>query len=277
MEIMDRKEIEERHSLIETIELFGLELSEIIIRENPDFKLKIGEKTIGAEVTGYYIDAGQENGSKARTLEKDDEYIMKIVNEKLRENSNLKDIGGSVSFKNQERPKEAKLRTFLDELERCAVEYSKNKNFKERIDVELTDDYPTLKKYLSLFTLDKALCRWDLTRGGAVGFSEDNLMKVIQPKIDRATEYKKSGIDELWVIVGGSIHDSQVVPPPRFVEYELKNSKNLDNALKSSGFNKVYLYFSFNKVVYEWPKWIRFIRNTATSGYKAPSNNCEGK
>jgi len=266
---MDKKKIEEWYYLNETIEIIGLKVSEIIWKCPdhficPDFILKIGKKKIGAEVTGYYLDAGRKKGSRLRAVEEYDNDIMEMVNKKVRENSNLKGIRGSFSFKNQVRPKKTELRTFLDELIRCAIE-SINKNFKESIDVELTDAYPILKKYLLFFRLDKLAFRWDLTRGGTVDFSEANLIKVIQPKIGKATEYKKSsGINELWLIVGGGIFDSQVVPPLRFVEDGLKNFNKLDSVLKTSGFNKTYLCFrSDNEAVYEWPGWIKIESKTS--------------
>jgi len=255
--IIDKKKIEEFYYLIETIKIIELKLSEIIIREDPDFILKIGKKTIGAEVRGYYIDAGQKKGSKARAVEEYDNYIMEMVNEKVKKNSNLKGIMGSFTFKNQDRPEKKELTMFIDELIKCAIEsINKDKNAKE-IGVELTDAHSILKKYLLFFTLNKLPFQWSLTRGGSVGFSEENLIKVIQPKIEKTTKYKKSGnFDELWLIVGGGIFYSQVVPPLRFVEDGLKNFNKLDNILKTSGFSKIYLCFrSDNEAVFEWPGW----------------------
>jgi hypothetical protein len=95
---MDKKKVEEFYYLIETIETIGLKPSEIIVRETPDFIFKIEEKTIGTEVTEYHIDAGQKNGSKARAAEESYSYIVEIVNEKLKKNSNLESIWVHLVF-----------------------------------------------------------------------------------------------------------------------------------------------------------------------------------
>ena len=263
---MDNKKKEELLYLKEVLKIIGLKVSKIIPGESPDFRLILGKKTIGAEVTEYYIDAGQKKGSNSRAVENYDKCVMEIVNEKVQENSNLKGITGSLSFKNQDRPKKAELETFSDELIGCAIEsISKNKNFKETMDLVLTDAYPMLKKYLLFFTLEKCefTSLWFLTSVGGISFTEENLINVIKPKIDKATKYKKSGIDELWLLIVCGVLPSQAVTPSWDVDNKLKNFNNLDNILEISSFDKIFLYLrSRGNTVYEWPGWIKGERKT---------------
>jgi len=258
---MDKKKIEEFYYLIETIETIGLKLSEIIVREDPDFILKIGKKTIGAEVTGYHIDAGQKKGSEARTAEESYSYIVEMVNEKLKKNSNLESIWAHLAFNYPYYPQKVDLEKFSDDLIKFTTEsIRKNKNLKE-MNLKPTDDYPLLKKCLKSVTLWREpfpfIHFFMHDYSGNIGLSEENLINVIQPKIEKITKYKKSGnFDELWLIVGSGRFHSQVIPPLCFVESELKEFKKLDNVLENSGFSKIYLCFrSNNEAVFEWPGW----------------------
>lgn len=258
---MDKKKVEEFYYLIETIETIGLKPLEIIVRETPDFILKTEKKTIGTEVTEYHIDAGQKNGSKARAAEESYSYIVEIVNEKLKKNSNLESIWAHLAFNYPYYPRKADLEKFSDELIRFTTEsISENKNFKE-MNLKPTDDYPLLKKFLESVTLYREplpfIHFFTEEYGGNISFSEENLINVIQPKIEEIAEYKESGnYDELWLIVGSGRFLSQAIPPLWFVESELKEFKKLDNVLKNSGFSKIYLCFrGNNEAVFEWPGW----------------------
>jgi len=258
---MDKKKVEEFYYLIETIETIGLKPSEIIVRETPDFIFKIGKKTIGTEVTEYHIDAGQKNGSKARAAEESYSDIVKAVNEKLKKNSNLESIWAHLAFNYPYYPRKADLEKFSDELIRFTTEsISKNKDSK-KMDLKPTDDYPLLKKCLESVTLYREPLPFihlsTVVYGGNISFPEENLINVIQPKIEEITEYKESGnFDELWLIVGSGRFHSQAIPPLWCVESELKEFKKLDNVLKNSGFSKIYLCFrGNNEAVFEWPGW----------------------
>lgn len=258
---MDKKKVEEFYYLIETIETIGLKPLEIIVRETPDFILKTEKKIIGTEVTEYHIDTGQKNGSKARAAEKSYSYIVEIVNEKLKKNRNLEIIWAHLVFNYPYYPRKADLEKFSDQLIKFTTEsISENKNFKE-MNLKPTDNYPLLKKFLESVTLSREplsfIHFFTEEYGGNISFLEENLINVIQPKIEEIAEYKESGnYDELWLIVGSGRFLSQAIPPLWFVESELKEFKKLDNVLKNSGFSKIYLCFrGNNEAVFEWPGW----------------------
>ncbi len=227
---------------------------------DPDFKLAIENKIIGVEVTEYYVDAKHsKGGSRSRANETYDD-IRKIVNEKAKENSNLKDIYGSLSLKNQKgRPQKAELEKFADDLIRLVAEFiRKNKNFKEKSLVP-EDGYSLLKKFLKSVMLQRVSSSilWDITYGGSTGLEEKNLINTIKPKLEKRQKYNYNNFNELWLLVVFGSLFSQVVPRPWAIEDKLRNFDKINRMLKTSYFDKVYLYLRNDKTVFKWPGWIK--------------------
>jgi hypothetical protein len=265
----DRKKGNELRFLKEFLDIVDLKKCSIALRESPDFEITIENKMIGIEVTEYYIDANHNKGSLSRANDTyDHDNIMKIVNEKVKKNNNLKGIFGSLSFKNQERPKKAELKKFSDDLIKFTAEsICKNKNFKE-MDLEPTDDYPLLKKFLNLVMLQRmsppSLWDWDITYCGGISFTEENLMNVIKPKVEKQHRYNHNNFNELWLLVVFGPLFSQAVTPSWDVENKLRNFDKINCMLKTSNFDKVYLYLrSRGNTLFKWPAWIKIKPKTS--------------
>lgn len=260
---MTDKKKEELGFLKEFLDIVDLKKCSIAPREppGPDFAITIENKIIGVgvEVTEYYVDAKHnKGGSCSRANETYDDDIRKIVNEKAKENSNLKDIYGSLSFKNQKgRPQKTELEKFADDLIRLAGEFiRKNKNFKEKSLVP-DDGYPLLKKFLKSVMLQRVSFSfsWDITYGGSTGLEEKNLINTIKPKLEKRQKYNYNNFNELWLLVVFGSLFSQVVPRPWAVEDKLRNFDKINRMLKASYFDKVYLYLRNDKTVFKWPGW----------------------
>ena len=88
-----------------------------------------------------------------------------------------------------------------------------------------------------------------------IGLSESELINVAKPKIDKATDYRKSHIEKLWLIIVSGVKLSQTMPV--HLADKLNSFEQLDSLLMASNYERVFLYQYQLGVIYEWPKWIK--------------------
>lgn len=304
---MDKKKVEEGF-LKEALEIIRLKDYEIIPRESPDFILKLKEKTVGIELTEYYQDANQKGGSKLHAIEQYYYETEKYLYEKFKKSGKLKNGWSCLYFLDQDYPRKGEeLDTFTDELIRFVDEYIGNENLKEKEEIVLEpmlgkilwiehleetetkdgyplkkiretetkpfDGYPTLKKYLRMFTFTFYKAPFVFSFGPFGGNVFGGVLTAIQPKIEKATKYKKNDFDELWLLVTSDGSYPQALPVPKFLEDILKNDEDLNNILKKSNYDKIFIYHRAYHMVFEWPGWKKFTKDSDTNGYQVSSDN----
>lgn len=155
------------------------------------------------------------------------------------------------------RPKKKEVSSFIEEMIDF-VSQAKVDESTDSIELKPTDKFPILNKYISrlLVYRNRSYTHWQKLQGGSTTLEEDILIKVIEPKLHKAKEYKAhNDIKDLWLIIGVGRLVSQVTPPPNFVEMHLKNFNKLEEMLKNSLFDEVYFYLSWWDTAFEWPGW----------------------
>ena len=280
---LENKKIEEYYYLQKTLEICNIETSDIHSSESPDFEISVQGKKIGIEITEYHSDASK-RGSELRKTEKYDNVIENEINKQVRQHDDLKGILCAYVFQNNKRPEKRKeLPQFAREFIECVRKAISNGSFenitKDFNTIENFNSFPLVKNYLQYIVQDKLEGRryehlhdkfltwtqpWEV---GTLDVMEKNLINVIKPKIGKVKNYLNKSLDEIWLIVGFRVSPSQLVLligsvddklQIRSVDDELHNFKELENILKESGFNKIYLCFYGEEIVYEWPRWKKY-------------------
>ena len=75
-------------------------------------------------------------------------------------------------------------------------------------------------------------------------------MNVIKPKL---VNYRNENFQELWLLVASGTRLSQTMPLR--LSYKLRAFHRLEETLKGSHYDKVYIFQYQLGVVYEWPGW----------------------
>ena len=79
------------------------------------------------------------------------------------------------------------------------------------------------------------------------------MINTVNPKIDRAKDYLKRHVDELWLIVVSDVRLSQAMPVDLIAK--LNTFNKLDRLLLGSNYKNVFLYQYQIGVIYKWPNW----------------------
>jgi hypothetical protein len=258
--MINKKKEDELGFLREFLEIIGSKGNGITPGESPDFEVTIGNQSIGIEVTGYFMDHKNNKGSNLQAAWEHDRKIMELLDNKASSSNVLKGIWGTLFFKREKRPSNKELDQFCDEVIKFADESICAKIISEKtLHLKPNDKFPLLINYLNLISLFKTnfLPSWQINWFIGVNFTEEQLINVIKPKTEKRHNYCYDNFNELWLLVVFGVQPSQAVTPTFDVENKLINFSNIDNMLKSSHFNKVYLYLRGDKTVFEWPGWIK--------------------
>jgi hypothetical protein len=258
--MIDNKKEDDLGFLKEFLATIDLRVQNITPRNppEPDFEVTIGNQSIGIEATGYFMDHKNNKGSNLQAIWKHDRKIMELLDNKAASSNVLKGIWGTLFFKSEKRPSNKELAQFCDEVIKFAEESICTKIISEKtLHLKPNDKFPLLINYLNLISLFKTnfLPSWQINWFIGVNFTEEQLINVIKPKTEKKHKYSYNNFNELWLLVVFGVQPSQAVPPLRIVEDRLKNFTHLNNVLKSSYFNKVYLFLRSDHIVFKWPGW----------------------
>lgn len=247
----DKKEFE-RYYLKEFFKLLNETPENIQDSESPDFIVNIHQLEIGIEITEFHSDLKGEKGRPRRLVEEAWASLQKKIMTEVEKYEELKNMKGLLSFENVEIPRNSGQKSFIDELIQLSLEMFKTGQQK----ISPGINYPLLNKYLKKFCLEKVNCyiTWEWNHNASfIGLSERELINTVKPKIDRAKDYLKRHVDELWLIVVSGVRLSQAMPVDLIVK--LNTFNKLDRLLRGSNYKNVFLYQYQIGVIYKWPNW----------------------
>jgi hypothetical protein len=259
--MVDKKKEDELGFLKEFLATIDLRVQNIIPGNppEPDFEVTIGNQLIGIEETGCFRDHKNNRGSISQAIEEHNKKIEELLDNKSASSNVLKGIWGILFFKNKKHPSNKELDQFCNEVIKFAEESICTKIIsKKTLDLKPNDKFPLLINYLNLISLLKTnfpTTLWQINRGTNINFTEEQLINVIKPKTEKKHKYSYNNFNKLWLLVVFGVQPSQAVTPSFDIENKLKNFTHLNNVLKSSYFNKVYLFLRRDSIVFEWPGW----------------------
>lgn len=249
----DKKKIE-RFYLKEFFKLLGETPENIQDGEAPDFIINLHQLEIGIEITEFHSDLKGEKARPRRLVEEAWTSLQKMIMVEVERYNELRNMNGLLSFKNLEIPRNSDHKLFIDELVQLSLEMIKTGCQKIAPGI----NYPLLNKYLKKFYLEKVNCyiTWEWNYNVSfIGLSESELINTVKPKIDRAEDYLKRHIDELWLIVVSGVRLSQTMPVHLTAKFNSFNK--LDRLLLGSNYNNVFVYQYQIGVIYKWPNWVK--------------------
>ena len=247
----DKKEFE-RYYLKEFFKLLNETPENIQDSESPDFIVNIHQLEIGIEITEFHSDLKGEKGWPRRLVEEAWASLQKKIMTEVEKYEELKNMKGLLSFENVEIPRNSEQKSFIDELIQVSLEMFKTGQQK----ISPGINYPLLNKYLKKFCLEKVNCyiTWEWNHNASfIGLSERELINTVKSKIDRAKDYLKRHVDELWLIVVSDVRLSQAMPVDLIAK--LNTFNKLDRLLLGSNYKNVFLYQYQIGVIYKWPNW----------------------
>lgn len=259
---MSKKKENERFCLNEFFDLLGKVHDEIKSGESPDFIVILQQKKIGIELTDYHSALKAEDGRPRRAIEEDWRSLQETIMREVEKCNELRKTNGLFFFKKLELPPKSKHREFIDELIKLSLEMI-NSGYKE---VKPGENYPILNKYLEEFHLEKVGCyiTWDWNHSVSfVGLTkEEELINAVKSKIQKANIYKEKDIDKLWLLIISSPALSQSINTLPWSDIGTLNTfNNLNNLLRQSAYNKIYIYLRAERVIYKWsdkwPGWVK--------------------
>jgi hypothetical protein len=251
---MKSKKKIERFYLDRFFDLLGETPERIQCEEAPDFVVDFRQTKIGIEITEFHSNIKGEKGWPRRLVEEAWEYLRKEIMKEVEKYEELKNTKGFLFFKNLELPPDSLYKEFLGELVQLSIEMIKS-GLRE---INPGLNYPLLNKYLKKFCLEKVdfYISWEWNHiVSFIGLSELELINAVEPKFDKATDYRKTHIDALWLIIVSGVRLSQTMPIP--LKNKLDSFSQLDSLLKASMYEKVFLFQYQVGVIYQWPKWIK--------------------
>ena len=251
---MRKKKENERFYLDKFLALLGKMADEIHPEESPDFIVSIASKKIGIELTDFHSDLKGENGKPRRAVEEAWRLIQGTIMEEVNKCNKLKETFGELFFKKLELPPKSKHKIFTDELIKLSLEMI-DSGYKK---INPGGNYPLLNKYLEEFHLEKAGCyitwKWNYNVS-FVGITETRLINATKSKIEKVVKYKEKNVDELWLLIVSGDRLSQAMGLN--LSYKLNTFDQLNNLLRHSGYNKIFIYQYMFDVIYEWPGWVK--------------------
>jgi len=245
---------------------------EIEDRESPDFIVTLmSGKKVGVEVVEYHSASKTTNGKPRRAFEETIDVLYKDLHQQAEKYPELKGIYGFFSFKEKRVAPRSKHKVFIDQ----AIQLTREKvhDLSQTNLLKVKPDggkYPLLDQYLKELHLHKTEVsfhpQWGGVDASSVGLDEDELINAIQEKINKAGKYQVQGINELWLLIVSGHRLSQAMPPPEHLQYKLKSFGRLNNLLRKSGYNKVYLSQRMFAVIHEWPGWKKITEKNGSDG-----------
>jgi len=251
---MRKKKENERFYLDKFLALLGKVADEIHPGESPDFIVSIATKKIGIELTDFHSDLKGESGKPRRAVEEAWRLIQGMIMEEVKKCNKLKETFGFLSFKKLELPPKSKHKIFTDELIKLSLGMI-DSDYKE---IKPGGDYPLLNKYLEKYSLERAGCyiTWQWNHNASfVGITETRLINATKSKIEKVVNYKEKNIDALWLLIVSGHRLSQAMGLN--LHHKLNTFDQLNNLLKHSGYNKIFIYQYMFGVIYEWPGWVK--------------------
>lgn len=251
---MSKKKENERFYLDKFLALLGKVPDEVKSGESPDFIVILQQKKIGIELTDFHSDSKGEDGRSHRAIEEAWMVLQRTIMEEVEKCNELKETNGLLFFKKLGLPPKSKHREFTDGLIKLSLEMI-NSGYKE---IKPGGNYPILNKYLKKFCLEKVGCyiTWEWNYNvSSVGITEEELINAAKSKIERGGIYKEKDIDELWLLIISGYRLSQAMGIR--LSDKLNTFDQLNNLIRQSVYNKIYLYQFMFGVIYEWPGWVK--------------------
>jgi hypothetical protein len=241
---------------------------EIKERESPDFIVTfLSIKKVGVEVVEYHSSLKTANGKPRRAFEETMDRLYKDLYEEAQKYPELIGIDVFLKFKELRVLPKSEHKEFTDQVIQLTLEKIQNIiHISNSLEVKPDGrKYPLLHQYLDRVRLYKtdfpSHRHWGGVDASSIGLEENELIDAIQTKIKKAKTYRKEiikeGIGELWLLIVSGYRPSQTLPPPEHLKYKLGSFDQLDNLLKASGYDKVYLYQYMFDIIYKWPGWIK--------------------
>lgn len=260
----DKKRVE-RCYLENFLKLLGKTPDQIECGESPDFVVTLRGKRIGIEVTEYHSGLRGAGCRPRRAFEEEGDLLYQNISEEAKKYPELEGIGGSFSFKNLGVPPKSKHQEFIFQVIQLTREKAQDVIHKNSLKIEPNERFSLLKQYVKKLLLYNTGLPFHPHWGGIdvsfIAMNEDEFIAAIQPKINKSRAYRekmiKKGINKLWLLIVSGWSPSQTMPPLEHLEYKLKSFDRLNDALKTSEYNKVYLYQYMSDAIYEWPEWKR--------------------
>lgn len=168
--------------------------------EAPDFIVEYQGSKIGIEVTEFHSGLKGAQGWPRRLVEEAWESLQQEIMEEVGKHEELKNTNGLLFFENLELPPKSLYKDFVGELVQLSLGMLKSGHR----EVTLGNHYPLLRRYLKKFYFEQVNCyiTWEWNHiASFIGLSESELINVAKPKIDKATDYRKSHIEKLWLII----------------------------------------------------------------------------
>jgi len=260
---MSRKDREQSY-LQNFLELSGEKPTQIEDGEAPDFIVDLRGKKIGVEITEYHSSLKGIDGKPRRAIEESLDSLYKTLKRETSKYSELRGIDGYLDSKDMILIPKREHREVVNEIIQLTLERTRraDKGWKS-IEIEVN---PQKSRLLGKYSVEKIRlyntgCRYPIKWGGVdasfIGLEEAELIDSIRGKISKAKNYRKEALNELWLLIVSTFRLSQGMPSED-LRYKLKGFDRLNNLLKNSGYDKVYLYQSNFAIIYEWPGWIKF-------------------
>jgi len=226
--------------------------------ESPDFILGLPDKKIGIELTEYHSELNKGKGQTRRAMEENWKKLQDQIYEEIRLNEKFVGIKCEIYFKDIFLlPKKRESSDFINELKEYVIKSDGHGITSDSIPAQ----YKLLNNYVNKVKINKIhnnlYLKWESNlRIGSIGIIEEELLNIINPKIEKSNEYNSKNIDELWLLVVFGYRISQTIPPR--LENYVNDFNNLNYKLEHSKLNYVFLYLYMYDVVYKWPGWFKF-------------------
>jgi hypothetical protein len=248
----NKKKEEERFYLNKFLALMDISPLHIEDGESPDFLVKLKESQIGVEVTKYHSGIKGEKGRPRRAIEEDWAYLQKKIMAEVKQHKELENTNGLIFFKRLELPSRSEHTKFINELVQFALEMIQN----NIIEAEPKANYQLLMNYVKNMFIKNSGCyiTWDWNHNvSSIGLSEAELIDAIKAKL--VANYSESKFDELWLLIYSGDRLSQAMGI--HLLYELNNYRSLEEMLRKSCFNKIFIFRYMFDSIYKWPEWIK--------------------
>jgi len=246
------------------LNLLGEEPIQIEKGEAPDFIIDLRGKKIGVEIIEYHSSLKGIDGRPRRQFEESKDSLYKTLKEEASKYPELGGIDGYLFFNDMIAIRKSERREVVNEILQLALERIRgaDKNWK-CIEIEIDPEKSCLlgKYRIEKIRLYNTSYPHHITWGGVdasfIGLEQNELIDSIRKKISKAKDYRQKELNELWLLIVSTSRLSQGMPPED-LSYKLSGFDQLNNLLKNSAYDKVYLYQSNFAIIYEWPGWIKF-------------------
>ncbi|MFA5038611.1 MAG: hypothetical protein WC732_02915 [Candidatus Omnitrophota bacterium] len=219
----------------------------------PDFVIHSSDAKIAIEITEFYSDAKGASGDPRQLVEREWDKLRDVIAKAREQHSELNEINCHILLMELGLPSRREYQEFADEvvkfvIKNLAILTDKSQDFKIPL-----DDFPLLKKYVAKIRLNKVGCyiTWDWNHsGGFVGFSEDELVRVISRKASQDNSENSCGETWLLIVADGGEGISQSMGVPHL--HELNSFGTVNRMLEASSFDRVYIFQYLLDRIFEW-------------------------